>query len=98
MIQSGALSNLKTPLPLQERGIPSKLVSRKVKLSLKQPDILCTARKRVQWWGKGRIIIEHPTYYIVEFKYQGTVVSTLYDRDLKRFIDDKFRDLVLDQS
>jgi len=90
-----ALSNSRADLQSRAMATPARLTSKVVKLQLAQPDIICSGRRRVEWSSKGTILIEHPTYYIVEFKTKGVTVTTLYDRDLCYFVDEKYRDIKL---
>ena len=58
-----------------------------IKLKLEQPNIICSGRKRIECYYKGKIIKESPNLLLIEFKSKGDKVTLLYNKIEKQFIE-----------
>lgn len=65
-------------------------MSRKIKLKLEQPQIMCAGRERVECYWRAEVIHETDDALIIEFKYQSRPVVALYNKLTEKFVDEEF--------
>ncbi len=53
-------------------------MSRKVKLKLEQPAIMCSGRDKVECFYRGKIVLEQDGFEGIEFKSYGKIVAVLF--------------------
>jgi hypothetical protein len=70
-----------------------KLLPRSVKLYLHQPNIMCVGRDRVSCTYRGKVIEESEGHLTITFKYRQEIVTELYSKKEKSFLNLELQDL-----
>lgn len=65
----------------------------RVRIKLRQPDIMCSGRKRVEFHTRGRVIDLLGYYAAISFKYKGRFVTAVYHMLEEFFKDEEYMDL-----
>ena len=66
---------------------------RKIKLTLIQPEIICSGRKRISCFYKGFVIEEDSFLMKIKIKSKKEDIILTFDKERKTFLESEWKDL-----
>lgn len=71
------------------------VLGQKVKMKLSQPSIMCSGRKSVECYYRGKVTGINPTHARILFKRYGAEDEYFYNLETQEFEDEDLKDIVI---